>query len=601
MSLKHPHLPLRKFKALLSLFSLLVAFAVLTRAQSNEPSHQPLLRIEAGMHTAPITGISTDVANRYLTTSSDDKTVRVWELQTGRQVQVIRPPIGDGDEGRLNAVALSPDGQTIAAAGWTGFEWDKAGSIYLFDRRSSQLIRRLQGLPNVVLYLAYSKDGRYLVATLFGKNGIRVYDTVSYAQIGEDKNYDANSYSADFDSADRIVTASYDGFIRLYRIAEGESLHLIAKTKSANGEKPRSISFSPDSTRVAVCFRDSPKVAVLSGQDLSSVYSPDTSGVNSGNFYSVGWSADGHLLFAGGSYHINKSQIIRTWEDEGRGYYHDIPATANTIVQLVALRDGGMVYGTGDPSICVIDANGKKRLFIGPVTADYRNNQQGFLLSADGFKVQFGFESGGESPARFSIVKHKLKRASHHDVSLHQPIMKSSGLVITDWHNTPSPKLNGAPLHLDENEMSRSLAITSDETQFLLGADWSLRLYRRDGSQEWAVSIPSPAWAVNITANGKLAAAALGDGTIRWYSMIDGTELLALFPHSDRKHWILWSPTGYYVSSPGAENLIGWHVNRGPDATAEFLPIRQFHSKYYRPDLVKKILKTGDGKNIKVG
>jgi uncharacterized protein YjiK len=66
----------------------------------------------------------------------------------------------------LYAVAISPDGKTIATGGWTGYEWEKTHSIYLFDHDSGRLIQRIPGLPNVIHYLAYSNDGRFLVATV---------------------------------------------------------------------------------------------------------------------------------------------------------------------------------------------------------------------------------------------------------------------------------------------------------------------------------------------------------------------------------------------------------------------------------------------------
>ena len=46
------------------------------------------------------------------------------------------PPVGERNEGKLHAVAINPDGAMVAAGGWTGYEWDKTCSIYLFDRAS---------------------------------------------------------------------------------------------------------------------------------------------------------------------------------------------------------------------------------------------------------------------------------------------------------------------------------------------------------------------------------------------------------------------------------------------------------------------------------
>ncbi|HRT26885.1 MAG TPA: caspase family protein, partial [Syntrophales bacterium] len=76
--------------------------------------------------------------------------------------------------------------------------------------------------------------------------------------------------------------------------------------------------------------------------------------------------------------------------------------------------------------------------------------------------------------------------------------------------------------------------------------------------------------------------------------MKDGKEILALFPHKDRKRWVLWTPSGYYDAAPGAEELIGWHVNNGKDAAADFFPASRFRAAYYRPDVVAKVIETLD-------
>jgi WD40 repeat protein len=65
--------------------------------------------------------------------------------------------------------------------------------------------------------------------------------------------------------------------------------------------------------------------------------------------------------------------------------------------------------------------------------------------------------------------------------------------------------------------------------------------------------------------------------------------LLSVFIGDDDK-WIMWSPLGYYDASPGAEELIGWHVNRGPDKSAQYFPVQQFRKQLYRPDIINQIL-----------
>jgi WD40 repeat protein len=79
-----------------------------------DPPAAPMLRIETRMHTAAIKKIGVDAQNRFLVTGSDDKTVRVWELETGNLLRILRPPVGEGDEGKIYAVAISPDGRTVS-------------------------------------------------------------------------------------------------------------------------------------------------------------------------------------------------------------------------------------------------------------------------------------------------------------------------------------------------------------------------------------------------------------------------------------------------------------------------------------------------------
>src|SRR5262249_23584292 len=91
---------------------------------------QPVLVVDPGMHTASIRDLSVDAAGRLAVTGSEDKTVRVWSLSDGKLLQTIRMPAGLGHIGKIFAVAMSPDGDLIAAGGWNGSTTDE--DIYLF-------------------------------------------------------------------------------------------------------------------------------------------------------------------------------------------------------------------------------------------------------------------------------------------------------------------------------------------------------------------------------------------------------------------------------------------------------------------------------------
>ncbi|MCP4146883.1 MAG: hypothetical protein GY757_03950 [bacterium] len=99
------------------MFFLIIGMLFSGDSLGSEPPWEPMLRVEAGMHTARLTQIAVDEKERFLVTGSLDKTVRVWELSTGRLLRILRPPVCKGNEGVIYAVTISPDGETIACGG----------------------------------------------------------------------------------------------------------------------------------------------------------------------------------------------------------------------------------------------------------------------------------------------------------------------------------------------------------------------------------------------------------------------------------------------------------------------------------------------------
>jgi WD40 repeat protein len=577
------------------LFSLPLVFP--RGIMAGEAPKEPVLRVETGMHTALIQRIAIDSRERFLVTASFDKTLRVWDLRTGENLSVIRPPIGPGDEGKLFAVAMTPDGETIACGGWTQFNGasayasDEGYSIYIFDRASGRMIRSIPGMRSVINHLSYSADGRFLAASL-GSGGIRVWSTADYSLTGQDTDYGQLSISVNFDPKDRIVSSCYDGFVRLYappEEANGGTLRLIAKMKLPGGTQPYCTVFSPDGGKVAVAFLDTTKVDVVSGDDLHVLYEPNSTGMDNGDLCAVSFSADGSLLYAGGTYDKDGQSPIRRWTQAGQGPYVDLQASPETIMEILPLKDGGVVYGAGDPAFGVFDAAGNRILFKKNVVGDFRACGQGFMISRDGLRVRFGYEVWGASPAVFSVESRELDLSGAAG-DLLPPRVSAPGLDIKGWQDTTSPTLNGRALALEQYETARCLAIAPDGNSFFLGSEWYVRRYDNQGSEVWEVPVPGIAWAVNISGDGRLAVAAFGDGTIRWYDYENGKELLAFFPHGDRKRWVLWSPSGYYDCSPGGEDLIGWNVNNGKDKAADFFSASRFRDTFYRPDVVGRML-----------
>jgi hypothetical protein len=579
---------------------------------------EPILRVEVGTHNACIFSIAMDPANRILVTGSEDKTARVWDISDGvRLLRILRSPVGEGEQGHIFAVALSPDGRTVACGGRTGAPKQGDACVYLFDRATGALTRRLGGLPGWVQHLVFTPDGRFLAAVMGERGGdvtwagMSIFRLPDYALVAEDRDY--GNYVRWVESApsgSQLATTCFDGFVRLYDLsgltardaASPRRIAPVSKILPPGGQLPWGLAFSPDGTRLAVGFNLIPKVDVLEikGNTLEYAYSPDTTGVTGGkgiDLKTVAWSSDGRFLYAGGGYRLKKAQYVRKWEDGGRGRHIDLPVGADLpIMQVLSLRAGGIAYASRDGSFGMINDRDEAILLSPKAIPIYAASEQGFLLSPDGFAIQFAYERRGKSPALFSVKERRLTDASSNlwaglkaGFTFQAPI--TEGLEVSDWNTSLSPKLKGTPLQL-KHELAKSLAITPDRSGFLLGTTISLWMFDSAGKVLWRVRMPGVVWEVN--GNGRVATAALGDGTIRWYRVSDGQEILAFFPYPDHKRWILWTPSGYYDASPGGEEFIGWHVNNGSERAADFFPASRFRSTYYRPDVIDRVLETLD-------
>lgn len=574
---------------------------VLHAASAVAATEEPLARLETGMHTAVIMRVATDSAGRWAVTAAMDRTARVWNLANGRPAGVLRPPQDDDNEGKLFAVAMSPDGALVAVAGRTQFGSASGQTIYLFDRASTRLLRRIQELPAPVLHLAWSPDGRWLAAGLQGNRGLRVFDAAGGAERGRDSSIGDNVYSLHF-SADsrRLLSASYDGQLRIHAVDDRGALQLLVAARPDGGKRPYAARFSPDGQRVAVGFDDSAVVQVLDAQSLAEVARPATGGVGEGNLSRVAWSADGRSLLAGGTWAVRGGNALRRWSVDDWSRPQDSVLSRNTVVELVGLpaaAGGGWLFAAADPSWGVLDHSARVQRRQDAAILDFREQLDRLQVSADGRRVRFGaltVRGGSAAMHGFDVATRTLEADS---APLPAARTAAPGLDVSGWQGGLEPKLNGQPLQLDRHEAARSLAIAPDGRRFVIGSEWNLRLFDGPGRARWRQPVPGTVWAVNISGDGRFVVAAFGDGTIRWHRLGDGAEILALYPHADGKRWVAWTPEGYFDAAPGAEDLIGYHLNRGGDREGEFVEARQLWETFYQPGLIARRL-DADGERL---
>jgi WD40 repeat protein len=579
--------------------ALAIVLALSASALASQVPAEPQLVLDPGFHSAMINRVSASADGSRLLSASDDKTARVYD-GSGRLLRVLRAPRGAANTGMIYACAISPDGKLAALGGWTRFDFESTHCVYIYDTSSGALLRRLEKLPNVVNHLAFAPTGRPLLAVAVGgSNGVRVFDASTGDEVFRDTAFAGKCNCACFSAdASFLGAVGYDGTVHLYK-RSGSGYVAVGKQQTQGGRRPFSLAFGKAKAGdlLAVAYNDTLAIDVFkaTASELSYAYSPDMAGLSGGgNTSSVAFQKKGSgdpILLAGGTYSVGGFDPIVSWEGAGKGARKETTFGAtDSIMDIQTLASGEVLVGSADPFLGRLNPDLTVQFAKTRLLPDFRALGSSFGLSADGSAVDFAYKSRGREPASFSIA----------DRTLGDPVpllsKDTTSLAVRNWEDSESPTLNGARIELNDYEESRSLAIAPDKSTFLLGCDWYLRCFSASGQKLWDVHAPGAAWGVGISSDGKLAAAGFGDGTIRWFRMDTGTELLAFYAHPDKVRWVAWTPAGYYMASPGAEELIGWHLNQGLDRAPEYYPASRFRSTFYRPDVVALVLSTRDEK-----
>ncbi|MFA6262537.1 MAG: WD40 repeat domain-containing protein, partial [Bacteroidia bacterium] len=575
----------------------LLAVSGAVQAQSGEPPRPPILRVEPGMHVNVVRGVAVDAAGRWAVTASDDRTARVWQVATGAAGPVLRVPLaegGQGGEGRLQAVAITPDGNTVAVAGRSGSTWGGNNAVYVFDRASGRMLRRIEtGSALPVVTLALTPDGRYLAAGLGDEGGLRVFDFASGALLHSDPQYAASIYALDFRADGRVLVAgAADGALRVYLVDDGR-LRQAGKVKLEAGVQITQARFSPDGELIAVGLEDSPVVLVLDGRTLKVVGRPAPAADGASAFSSLAWSPDGRELWGGGTHRSGGQWQLRVWPRADWARFADRPVAGASVLALATLPGQRVLFVSGEPAWGIVDVAAQvQRRVLSPL-ASFNGMARQFQVSADGRKLRYWY--GFREPVfEFDLATRAIRPVDDAGSGLQAARTEAPGLRIEGWENRRGPGFNGRRLPLGEFETSRSLAIAADGQRWVLGTDERLWMFDAAGKTLWNQRVPSLVWAVNLSADGKLVLAAGQDGTIRWYRASDGAELLALLPHADRRRWVMWTPSGYFDAAAGAEELLGWHVNRDTKTAPDFFPMSTLRERFRRPDVVDRVLQTAD-------
>ena len=166
----------------------------------NEPEFHPT------EHTAPVTNITFSPDSKVLASSSDDHTVRFWDVQTGTHLRVLTE-----EAGIAYSLAFNPDGNILACSRSTKI-------IDLWDVPSGTQLLTLTGHTEGVYSVAFSPDGSLLASGSFD-NTVRLWDVDSGMMLHPFIGHKGLVYSVAFSpDGNTLASGSSDGTVLLWDI-----------------------------------------------------------------------------------------------------------------------------------------------------------------------------------------------------------------------------------------------------------------------------------------------------------------------------------------------------------------------------------------------
>lgn len=580
--------------------------------------------VDAGGHISTVTAVAFTRDGKYVVSASHDKSIRIWDLATGRTTRTIRGWRGDFDEGQIYAMAISPDDQYLAVGGVMGrptehtiyrsggrggssyggtrYTYEHVNAIRIFDFQTGVLLKTLEGSDGRVVSLTFSPTTNHLISgdtsghisvwavspvqmkrvLKFNKHKLSIKKieavpgTNLIASLDSDvlklwdqetgvviKSWGRQKSLAVSSDGRRLASASEDDRILLWNSRDGEFERELARFES----DVSLVSFAANDTKLVMTSGNARRVlSVSSGQLLAEV--KDTTGLTS----TAAMSFDGQLVASPLTDHTiliwnpDNAAIVRKFGETGMPFY---AAGFAKDGRAIAFGRTAVWKGLNDR---------------GPLEGAFR------FAQGDSYKITLESKITSSDFLRATGETNDLivrpKDSSRNNIL---QIIKS-GKIAGEIKTGASPSCytvtrNGR--YIVVGTFSGNIEVYASDTPklaFIFGRK------ARD-----LIGHEDTVWSVAASPDGRSIVSASDDHTLRVWDIESAKNILTMFVGLDNE-WVAWTPEGYYTSSLNGDKYLGWHAKNDLEKAADFYSAAQFSKQYYRPGVVAEYLKSRDMK-----
>ncbi|AOC52490.1 tolB protein precursor [Microcystis aeruginosa NIES-2481] len=278
-------------------------------------------------HSTVVSSVVYSPDGRYLANGGWDKTIKIWEVATGKQLRTLT-----GHSDPVLSVVYSPDGRYLASG-------SDDNTIKIWEVATGKQLRTLTGHSVSVWSVVYSPDGRYLASGSADKN-IKIWEVATGKELrtltGHSSGVNSVVYSPD---GRYLASGSYDNTIKIWEVATGNEL----RTLTDHSGSVYSLAYSPDGRYLASgSLDDTIKIwEVATGKELRTLTG------HSEAVYSVVYSPDGRYLASGSS-----DNTIKIWEVATGKELRTLTGHSHVVLSVAYSPDGRyLASGSGDKTI----------------------------------------------------------------------------------------------------------------------------------------------------------------------------------------------------------------------------------------------------------